>query len=109
MCVGASSGSGRGMGQAASLTGRPHVHRETDPNQHTLDTLEQAISILIERSSSSSSNGGGGGNDKASRGGEQRPQTNGTYASRLCVLALLCSAIISAKLFVIRIYFVVLS
>lgn len=107
MCVGASSGSGRGMGQAASLTGRPHVHRETDPNQHTLDTLEQAISILIERSSSSSSNGGGGGNDKASRGGEQRPQTNGMV--RLCVLALLCSAINSAKLFVIRIYFVVLS
>lgn len=81
MCVGASSGSGRGMGQAASLTGRPRVHRETDPNQHTLDTLEQAISILIERSSSSNSNnvgGGGSGNDKTSRGSEQRPQTNGT-------------------------------
>ncbi|XP_050738606.1 uncharacterized protein LOC127009519 isoform X2 [Eriocheir sinensis] len=73
------SGSGCGMGQAASLTGRPHVHRETDPNQHTLDTLEQAISILIERSSSSNSNnvgGGGSGNDKTSRGSEQRPQTN---------------------------------
>lgn len=84
--MGASSGSGRGMGPTATLTGRPHVHRETDPNQHTLDTLEQAISILIERSSSNSNNvgGGGGGNDKASRSNEQRPQTNGTPWESLC-------------------------
>ncbi|MPC38770.1 Dixin-A [Portunus trituberculatus] len=54
--------------------------RETDPNQHTLDTLEQAISILIERSSTGTSGGGGGGsssNDKNSRASDQRHQMNG--------------------------------
>ena len=25
------------------------IYRGTDPNQHTLDTLEQAIAVLIER------------------------------------------------------------
>ncbi|XP_069942481.1 uncharacterized protein [Cherax quadricarinatus] len=51
--------------------------RETDPNQHTLDTLEQAIAILIERGSNGGNGGSGGSSDKASRPGDKRPSVNG--------------------------------
>ncbi|XP_071516794.1 uncharacterized protein [Panulirus ornatus] len=59
--------------------------RETDPNQHTLDTLEQAIAILIERSGGSG--GGGVSGDKTSRAGEkQRPPVNGVLEASTKVI-----------------------
>ncbi|XP_064091588.1 uncharacterized protein LOC135205153 [Macrobrachium nipponense] len=75
--------------------------RGTDPNQHTLDTLEQAIAVLIERCGGLTSVGGTGGvgagngangspgsgglangvistsADKSSRPGDKRLQVNG--------------------------------
>ncbi|KAK7024514.1 Dixin [Halocaridina rubra] len=68
--------------------------RGTDPNQHTLDTLEQAIAVLIERCGGLNSGGGGNGNgssservigngtivgsaDKSARLSDKRPQVNG--------------------------------
>lgn len=84
--------------------------RGTDPNQHTLDTLEQAIAVLIERCGGLTSVGGTGGvgagsggngspgsgglangvistsTDKSSRSADKRLQVNGVVESSTKVI-----------------------
>ncbi|ROT83424.1 hypothetical protein C7M84_023397 [Penaeus vannamei] len=50
--------------------------RETDPNQHTLDTLEQAIAVLIERAGGGVNGGVNGVADKSSRPSHDKRPVN---------------------------------
>lgn len=60
--------------------------RETDPNQHTLDTLEQAIAVLIERAGGGVNGGVNGVADKSSRPSHDKRPVNGLIDSSTKVI-----------------------
>ncbi|KAK3862286.1 hypothetical protein Pcinc_031834 [Petrolisthes cinctipes] len=57
--------------------------RETDPTQHTIDTLEQAIAVLLERSGGNTGASAGGGGSLNHSATDKSPRSNNDKRSQL--------------------------